>query len=386
MPQNKCIAVVASFYPSEKAPYGGGFVHTRVAEYIKKGEKVEVFVPAREESEYEFEGVRVRRAPVQRIVHFLEKCDVVMLHLVHLSLTPELDGAVVYRHLLRESVPTVFFVHGYEVQRRAIFLLKSVFSLARPRASLGLLYHDLFYIPRMRKIILRFLEGHPAVRFVTVSNWMLEEVKRGIGIDLRPKAVVIPNGINTRRFRFEYRWQNRHRFLSLRPLVLGGKYAVDLAVKTMPYLPKGVVLDLYGEGRDAAKIRRIIKRQALQGRLNLVGTFVPNAELPKLFAGHGGYYAVTRMDSQGVSMCEAMASGLAVVSFRTTGIPEFVKHGETGLLAKPYDVKEAAGLIETLVTDKNLYTRLVENARRFIESIDISITAAKELEVVESLI
>ncbi len=385
MPQNKCIAVVASLYPSGKALYRGGFVHTRVAEYIKKGEKVKVFVPAREESEYEFEGVRVRRAPVQRIVHFLEKCDVVMLHLVHLSLTPELDGAVVYRYLLRESVPTVFFVHGYEAQR-AVVSLRSEFSLARLRSSLGLLYHDLFYIPKMRRIILRFLETHPAVRFVTVSNWMLEEVKRSIGIDLRPKAVVIPNGINTSRFRFEYRWQDRHRFLSLRPLVLGGKYAVDLAVKTMPYLPKEVVLDLYGKGRDAAKIRRIIERQALQGRLNLVETFVPNAELPKLFAGHGGYYAVTRMDAQGVSMCEAMASGLAVVSFRTTGIPEFVKHGETGLLAKPYDVKEAAGRIETLVTDKNLYTRLVENARRFIESIDISITAAKELEVVESLI
>ncbi len=385
MPQNKCIAVVASLYPSEKALYGGGFVHTRVAEYIKKGEKVKVFVPAREESEYEFEGVRVRRAPVQRIARFLEKCDVVMLHLVHLSSVPELDGAVLYRYLLRESVPTVFFVHGYEAQR-AIVSLKSEFSLARLRSSLGLLYHDLFYIPKMRKIILRFLETHPAVRFVTVSNWMLEEVKHSIGIDLRPKAIVIPNGVNTRRFRFEYRWEDRHRFLSLRPLVLGGKYAVDLAVKTVRYLPNEVVLDLYGKGRDAAKIRRIIEKQALQGRLNLVETFVPNAELPRLFAGHGGYYAVTRMDAQGVSMCEAMASGLAVVSFRTTGIPEFVKHGETGLLAKPYDVKEAAGLIETLVTDKNLYTRLVENARRFIESIDISITAAKELEVVDSLI
>ncbi|XQF90920.1 hypothetical protein ACOBV8_06130 [Pseudoalteromonas espejiana] len=43
--------------------------------------------------------------------------------------------------------------------------------------------------------------------------------------------------------------------------------------------------------------------------------FLQPIEIPKVHQKAGIYLGVTRMDAQGVSMCEAMSSGLPTVSF-----------------------------------------------------------------------
>jgi glycosyltransferase involved in cell wall biosynthesis len=51
---------------------------------------------------------------------------------------------------------------------------------------------------------------------------------------------------------------------------------------------------------------------------------------------------------------EASAMGLPVVSFASGGIPEAVKHEETGLLAKEKDWQGLADYIERLFNDNDL--------------------------------
>ncbi len=379
------IAIVSSRYPSRQSPYAYAFVHTRVKEYVRQGEDVTVLVPAKVEETYEFEGVKVHRLPAAHIPRRLEGRDVVMLHLLHISHVPERDGSGIYEWILRERWPVVMFVHGVEVQKVALARWDQV-SWTRPRSVAVFLYHDFFQIPKMKRYLIRLLEEHPRARFVAVSQWMLAEVKRNLGLDLRPKASIVPNGINTTLFPFEDRWAFRHRLLTLRPLVLRGKYAVDLALETMRHVPPPVSLDIYGRGPDAAKIKKWIQAHGLQPQVRLSEGFFSHEELPKIHAGHGVYYAVTRMDAQGVSMCEAMASGMPVVSFAICGIPEFVRDRQTGLLVAPYDTQQAAEVIQTLVEDRSLYTRLAEGARRFAESIAIERTTAQELALARDLL
>jgi glycosyltransferase involved in cell wall biosynthesis len=84
------------------------------------------------------------------------------------------------------------------------------------------------------------------------------------------------------------------------------------------------------------------------------------------------------------AILEAMASGIAVVSTATSGIPEVVRDGETGLLVPGADAASLADALERLLLDNDLRTRLGEagrgfvvdafdlhrNARRFLEAID----------------
>ena len=67
-------------------------------------------------------------------------------------------------------------------------------------------------------------------------------------------------------------------------------------------------------------------------------------------------------------LLEAMALGTPCVAGDVTGIPEAIRHGETGLLVPQYGVAELAEAIERLLLDNELRVRLAEGARRLVEA------------------
>lgn len=73
-------------------------------------------------------------------------------------------------------------------------------------------------------------------------------------------------------------------------------------------------------------------------------------------------------DNQPQTGLEAMACGTPVVAFITGGIPEFVRHEQTGLLARPSDPADLAKQITRLVNDSDLQQRLGHAARKMMET------------------
>lgn len=67
-----------------------------------------------------------------------------------------------------------------------------------------------------------------------------------------------------------------------------------------------------------------------------------------------------------VTLMEAMASGLAVVSTRHSGIPELVEDGQSGLLVDECDVAGLADALVTLDRDPGLYDALRAQARKSV--------------------
>jgi len=67
-----------------------------------------------------------------------------------------------------------------------------------------------------------------------------------------------------------------------------------------------------------------------------------------------------------VTLMEAMATGLPVVSTWHSGIPELVQDGETGLLVPERDAVALAAAIERLITEPGLGPRLAARARDFV--------------------
>jgi glycosyltransferase involved in cell wall biosynthesis len=83
-------------------------------------------------------------------------------------------------------------------------------------------------------------------------------------------------------------------------------------------------------------------------------------------------------------LIEAMALEVPVVSTPVTGIPELVRHEETGLLAPPHDPAGLATAIERTIRD---HSRSVEMARagraRVEQHFDIRQNVAKLRELFE---
>ena len=60
---------------------------------------------------------------------------------------------------------------------------------------------------------------------------------------------------------------------------------------------------------------------------------------------------------------ESLASGTPVVAFETCGLPDVVRHHQTGYLAKPFDAEDLAEGVRWVLQDSERYVRLCTNAR-----------------------
>jgi len=102
-------------------------------------------------------------------------------------------------------------------------------------------------------------------------------------------------------------------------------------------LPELCVL-LIGDGPDRGELERIAS-ELLPGKVHFTG-FVedPSRFLRKSMA----YLLTSEREGLPVGLLEAMALGLPVVATSVGGVPEVVRHGETGILARPGSVEELA--------------------------------------------
>ena len=77
-----------------------------------------------------------------------------------------------------------------------------------------------------------------------------------------------------------------------------------------------------------------------------------------------------------ISLLEAMALGKVVISTNVNGIPEAVRHLETGWLIEPGAVGELVEAIQTLKDDWNLREKLAQQGSRFVsKNFDESVAA-----------
>ncbi len=80
--------------------------------------------------------------------------------------------------------------------------------------------------------------------------------------------------------------------------------------------------------------------------------------MERVRAGCHALLNTSRVDNQPVSLIEAMASGLPIVSTDAGGIPDLVQHGTTALLADVGDSQTLGRHLQEVFTDADVYQRL----------------------------
>lgn len=377
------IAVVTCRYPSTSQPYAHMFVHARSRAYLRAGHNVKAFVPAVRPFHYAYDGVSVNGLSTREICRELEWADAIMIHLVYHDPRRAMNGGPIYSYIEQRLVPCLFFLHGIEVQ--------SIWSRRRddiqpfnPRSVARWIFQDCYRLPRMMDTI-NALSSSGNVRFVAPSRWMLAEAEDQTGVDLKKFSAVIPNGIDTEFFDFRgMPVLHRNRVLSIRPLFRTGKYGVDLALNAFQGPVGDCSLTLVGDGPNASEIQRWISRNRA-AKIDLRVGFHHREGIRSLHREHGIYFAPTRMDAQGVSMCEAMSSGMPVVTFDVCAIPEFVRDGVSGIVRPIEDLQGARDAIKRLSEDRDHFEHLSLGARASAESIDIHRTTNSEVELVQGI-
>lgn len=125
-------------------------------------------------------------------------------------------------------------------------------------------------------------------------------------------------------------------------------------------------LMIAGDGSEKAALVSLCRELGIVDRVTFTGN-VENASMRSLYDQADIYLNSSRVDNQPVSILEAFACGLPVVSTAVGGIPFLVRDGETGLLAPDGDSARLAAHMAALLRDAGLCARLVRQGRERIQ-------------------
>jgi len=179
-------------------------------------------------------------------------------------------------------------------------------------------------------------------------------------------AVPIVNTLDLGRFRFEMHEPLQPRVLIARHLRF--PYNVACGIRAFARLHvqfPNATLTVAGDGREREELERLCSELGLSRCVRFVGN-VDNARMHDLFHEAHIYLNSSQIDNQPVSILEAFACGLPVVSTAVGGIPYMVRQGEDGLLADDNDDTTLAEHMVRLLSDAALARRLVLSGRERI--------------------
>ena len=207
--------------------------------------------------------------------------------------------------------------------------------------------------PRTTKSIMGLVDK------VVVPSEYLVRVFAKFGID----TIAIFNLIDLDRFEFRRRTNLRPVFLSNRNLE--AHYGVDCILRAFAHIQKQIpdaVLTVVGDGSQRNALENLATELHLQPHAKFTGR-VEHAEIGRHYSASDIYLNASKIDNQPLSILEAFACGLPVVTTDAGGIPDIVTDENTGFLVPVGDYQGLAARALKLLEDQSIATKMTELAR-----------------------
>lgn len=247
-------------------------------------------------------------------------------------------GEAAAKTLSRYGKPYVLTLHG-----------GSLPQLARSKAR------------RLRRV----LEG--AARVTAPSPYLARELA-----GLRGDIEVLPNGIDVARYTFRARDEPSPNIIWLR--AFHAIYQPELAVRCLhellPQQPEAKLTMIGVDKGDGslAQVRSLVSELGAGERVEIEAA-VAKEHVGRTLQRGDIFLNTSRIDNAPVTVVEAMACGLCVISTRAGGLGDLIRDGDTGLLAS-HDSSALRDAVQRALTENGLAGRLSRAARTTTEAYD----------------
>lgn len=156
-------------------------------------------------------------------------------------------------------------------------------------------------------------------------------------MEAAPKVVTIPVG-SLNELKVPDKKRRKHSLITASRLA--SEKHVDWVIEAVAAAReqvKDISLDIYGKGGEEAKLREQIKRLRCEDYVHLRG----QQNLQELYKNYEGYLSGSTSEGFGLSLMEAIGSGLPVIGFDVRyGNPNFIDEGKNGYLIPVHDKME----------------------------------------------
>lgn len=366
--------LLTNHYPSYDDLYRNGFVHSRVTAYREHAVGVDIFRLRKNEpvAWHEFHNIDVTTGSGKALQLLLASGAYkhVLVHFLSEDMWEILEEFI-------DQIKVTVWLHGAEVQpwwrREYNYDSEDKLAAAKVESDKRLSF--------WKKLLNPVPEN---LKLVFVSQYFAEEVMEDVGVQLQSSQYeIIHNPIDTDLFSYQKKSiEQRKKILSIRPYA-SRKYANDLSVEAILALseePWFDELDIHMIG-DGALFDELLEPLRRFSNVTIEKRFLTQTEIAEHHKAYGIFLCPTRMDAQGVSRDEAMASGLVPVTNAVAAIPEFVDDA-SGVLAPAENSQTMADGIKRLYEDPELFLEMSANAAdRVREQTAKRITVRRELDL-----
>ncbi len=240
-----------------------------------------------------------------------------------------------------------------------------------------------------QKYFKRFKHRH----IITPSRWLAEEAKKS-AIWEAPPIQVIPNTLDVNIFsplpNKEYKNFLREK--------LGWEKNKKTALLNLSYKQKGALI--------LKQLKKLLEIFPLSKDIQwvLLGSLPNTVELPRkydiktlpflhdelslamVYNASDLFLHFSPSEAFGYTVTEASACGIPSIAFNVGGIPDIVKHNQTGFLAESQNMEQVSEYMEKLLSDEELYKKFSREARKHVvENFAPEIVAKKHLKLFEKL-
>jgi glycosyltransferase involved in cell wall biosynthesis len=202
----------------------------------------------------------------------------------------------------------------------------------------------------------------------TPSGYLLEQMSV-----YRPDLTLLPNPLNLYAYDFRLRTQPEPRLVWLR--AFHSIYNPSLAPRVLAHLVADfpdITLTMIGPDKGDGSSQAMVdlaRRTMVAERILMAGKKL-KPEISAWLNRGDVFLNTTNMDNMPVSVLEAMACGLCIVSTNVAGIPHLLEHEHDALLVPPDDSGAMAAAVRRILTSPQLAEKLSGNARKKAEQHD----------------
>jgi glycosyltransferase involved in cell wall biosynthesis len=260
---------------------------------------------------------------------------------------PDLGWLRELRQLVRAYKVTAIHAHEFAMNIRAAMLAK---YLGLP--SVATVHGKGYYTDKLSRR-LAYRGASWMSNIVAVSEDIRNQLVNLVGISPH-RVSMIPNGVDTERFRFDAEKRSAIRSqlgVGLDQLLIGSigsyypvkghKFLVE-AMKRVVVNGRTVKLVMAGQGPLAGELREQVNENNLKENVQIVGYI---DDTPGLLSALDIFVMPSLSEGLPLALLEAAANGRCIVASKVGGIPEIITDNENGILVSPGDVDALAGAL-----------------------------------------
>jgi len=332
------------------------FILNQITDLIEHGHDVEI--------------ISASRVP-ENIVHE----DIIKYNLVQRTNYLVRNQTTLGFELNEKIISSLFFtdlIHAHFAALPAEFALKISKAFGIPYVFTAHAY-DIFISPDVKLLREKF---DSASKVITISDFNKNYLLNLLGQDLKNKIQIVRCGVRFENFRYVERQPKE----ILRILLVGRFvekkgicYAIE-AFKEVSSEYHNIELRIIGDGELKNEIVNLITSLDLQEKVLLLGPrtqseVIKEMEMADIFMLPSVTAASGDREGVPVTIMEASATGLPVVSTLHSGIPEVVLDGQTGFLVPERDINALAQSLKKLISDPKLRSEMGKQGHAYVAKL-----------------